>query len=112
MVHIGESPFLTQRRRSIIDVTTYSAYEKAIADARIHGIPASEMLDRRRLLLTDVRRREVERRFALYILDRLEQADAAGIMQRRWGRPSGSPRDMFVAIQEWLDDLMGEKIKQ
>lgn len=89
-----------------IDPQTYSRYLRARDNAAVLGMELSEVLDHNRLLLTEQREHGIRVQVLEDLYRRFEAQSAAKLMQYYLGRTSGTPEEMFRAVQEWLEAVV------
>lgn len=90
----------------MIDPTTYSKFIEAEEQAKRWGLSLVEMLDRRRLLLTQKREHDIGVSVMEDLLRRLSRQSPNKIMAFYCGRIDGTPMEMFYAMQQWLEAVV------
>lgn len=96
----------------MIDPETYKRFIEAEEQARQWGLSLAEMLDRRRLLLTQKREHDVGVTVMEDLLRRLSRQSPNKIMAFYYGRVDGTPMEMFQALQQWLEAVVRNQANQ
>jgi hypothetical protein len=91
----------------MIDAVTAQAFEVARRAAQRRGRPLLEELNDRGLLLTRVAEHHVIYHELSLLVAAIEDRGAPGLMRSYYGRPDGTPSEMFHAITQfahsWVD---------
>jgi hypothetical protein len=92
-----------------VDETTWRQALTALSLAHKQGQSPIEVLDQHRLLLTPARELEVRLNELGSLYRLLEAQSAAKLLQFYFGRPFGTPEDMYRAVMMWLEAVASSK---
>lgn len=90
----------------MVDPQTYGKFLEAQEQAREWGMPLMEVLDRRRLLVTQKREHDITVTALEGMLRRLGRQSPNKIMAYYYGRVDGTAMEMFSAVQMWLEAVV------
>lgn len=90
----------------MIDPLTYGKFIEAEIQAKTMGMPLMEVLDRRRLLITEKWVHDIKVETLEDLLRRLERQSPNKIMAFYYGRTDGTSMEMFLAVQMWLEAVV------
>ena len=88
---------------TIIDPDTASAYQRAEQLAVRLGRPLIDVLHDTGLLMTPLRERDISLLAIKELITRLESNTPSDLMVKIWGRPEGTPNDMYHAIMQFME---------
>ena len=90
----------------MVDPETYGKFLEAQEQAKQLGMSLMEVLDRRRLLVTQKRDHDIRVETLEDMLRRLSRQSPNKIMAYYYGRVDGTGMEMFSAVQMWLEAVV------
>jgi len=86
-----------------VDPETYQQFLKAEERAKSLGYSLVELLDYNGLLITTKVKHNLAVQANEDLLRRLERQSPNKLLAHFYGRPEGTPHEMFEAIKQWLE---------
>lgn len=89
----------------MIDQVTYDRYLEAAFLAKRNGYFLAEVLDKRRLLLTEGLELDIQLKVLDDLIRRLDRQSANKLMSYYLGRTEGTAAEMLAAVKQWVDTV-------
>lgn len=93
----------------MVDPVVVREFNDAVRTANRQGRALVEVLESRGLLATPHLEHDLVYRELSALLAQVRQRGPAVLMRRRWGRVHGSPTEMFMALEDFMQSYVDSR---